>query len=151
MTVEGSSILFVQSGQPCFFQHLSSRCPCFLQKGQYRSSLETTPLPPPLHLSWIYLMKERSEVFSNLLFVNEIRTQHSAIIKIFRFDNAKEYTSRVFNTYFSNHDIIHESSCAYSPQQNGVAERKHRHLLEVTRCLMLHMSVPKYLCMFLIR
>lgn len=94
--------------------------------------------------------EKKSEVFSKfLLFVNEIRTQHSAIIKVFRSDNAKEYTSRVVNTRVSNHDIIHESSCAYSPQQNGVAERKHRHLLEVTRCLMLHMPVPKYLCMFL--
>ena len=38
---------------------------------------------------------------------------------------------------------IHQSSCSYTPQQNGVAERKNRHLLKVARCLLLQMNVPK--------
>lgn len=59
-----------------------------------------------------------------LLFINEIRTQHSTTLKVLRSDNAKEYTS-VFHNYFANNGIRHESSCAYSPQQNGVAEKKH--------------------------
>lgn len=36
-----------------------------------------------------------------------------------------------------------KNSCAYSPQQNGLSERKNRHLLEVTRSLLCGMSVPK--------
>ncbi|GAB2267742.1 hypothetical protein Dimus_038680 [Dionaea muscipula] len=43
----------------------------------------------------------------------------------------------------TTHGIIHESSCSDTPPQNGVAERKNRHLLEVTRALMCCMSVPK--------
>ena len=39
--------------------------------------------------------------------------------------------------------IIHESSCVDTPAQNGVAERKNRHLLEVARALMFQMNVPK--------
>ena len=45
--------------------------------------------------------------------------------------------------FFEDHDIIHESSCPHTPQQNGVVERKMRHLLEVTCALMFHMRVPK--------
>lgn len=41
------------------------------------------------------------------------------------------------------HGILHESSCVYTPAQNGVAERKNRHLLEVARALLFQMTVPK--------
>ena len=45
--------------------------------------------------------------------------------------------------FFDDHGIIHQSSCPHTPQQNGVAERKMRHLLKVTRALKFHMRVPK--------
>ena len=38
---------------------------------------------------------------------------------------------------------MHHSSCVYTPQQNGVAERKNEHLLEVARSIMFTMNVPK--------
>ncbi|KAA0025138.1 Retrovirus-related Pol polyprotein from transposon TNT 1-94 [Cucumis melo var. makuwa] len=41
--------------------------------------------------------------------------------------------------------IVHQNSCAYTPQQNGVAERKNCHLLEVACSLMLSTSLPSYL------
>ncbi|XP_077223377.1 uncharacterized protein LOC143856981 [Tasmannia lanceolata] len=45
--------------------------------------------------------------------------------------------------YFSSHSIIHQSSCAYTSQQNGVTERKLRYLLEVARTLLFQMHVSK--------
>ncbi|KAL6318088.1 hypothetical protein AAG906_035233 [Vitis piasezkii] len=59
-------------------------------------------------------------------------------------DNAKEYFTSSLSTYLQNHGIIHISSCVDTPQQNGVAERKNRHLLEVARCLMFSSNVPNY-------
>ncbi|GJT06510.1 polyprotein [Tanacetum coccineum] len=41
------------------------------------------------------------------------------------------------------HGILHESSCVYRPAQNGVAECKNRHMLEVARTLLFQMIVPK--------
>ena len=46
--------------------------------------------------------------------------------------------------YLLEQGIIHLSSCVDTPQQNGVAERKNRHLLEVARSIMFSNNVPKY-------
>ena len=45
--------------------------------------------------------------------------------------------------FMSSHGILHQSSCAYTPQQNGVAKRKNRHLVETARTLLLHHKVPQ--------
>ncbi|RVX10513.1 Retrovirus-related Pol polyprotein from transposon RE1 [Vitis vinifera] len=57
-------------------------------------------------------------------------------------DDAREYFSTQFTSFMSHHGILHQSSCAHTPQQNGVAERKNRHLVETARTLLLHSHVP---------
>ncbi|MGV7953807.1 hypothetical protein PJO47_29535, partial [Mycobacterium kansasii] len=44
--------------------------------------------------------------------------------------------------YFSNLGILFQSSCPSTPQQNGVIERKHRHLLNVGRALRIDVNLP---------
>ncbi|RVW86509.1 Retrovirus-related Pol polyprotein from transposon RE2 [Vitis vinifera] len=57
-------------------------------------------------------------------------------------DNAREYFLAQFTSFISHHGILHQSSCAHTPQQNGVAERKNRHLVETARTILLHSNVP---------
>ena len=59
----------------------------------------------------------------------EICTRFNTSIRILRGDNAKEYFYTSFSYFMSSHGILHQSSCAYTPQQNGVVERKNRHLV----------------------
>ena len=90
-------------------------------------------------------MKEKSEagpIFKN--FHNMIQTQFQTKIKVFRSDNAKEYFNSILGAYLMSHAIIYQSSCVDTPQQNGVAERKNRHLLEVARSIMFTTNVPKH-------
>ncbi|GKA10245.1 putative RNA-directed DNA polymerase [Tanacetum coccineum] len=57
-------------------------------------------------------------------------------IKVFRSDNGTKFVNQTVNKFCADKGIIHQTSCAYTPQQNGIAERKHRHLLNVARSLM---------------
>ena len=94
--------------------------------------------------TWLFLMKSRAKLFSIFQkFFAEIRNQFNTTIRILRSDNVLEYLSAPFSSFLSSHDIIHQSSCAYTPQQNGVAERKNRHLVETARTLLLHHSIPQ--------
>jgi transposase InsO family protein len=90
-------------------------------------------------------MKNHSKLFSVFrTFRNMIKTQFTKKIRILRFDNAKEYISSSFASYLSDKGIIYQTSYAHTPQQNGVVERKNRHLLDVARYLLFHMHVPKH-------
>ena len=44
----------------------------------------------------------------------------------------------------SSYEILHQSSCTYTPQQNGVVECKNRHLVETARTFLLHHKVPQH-------
>ena len=94
-------------------------------------------------MTWLYLMKSKDEVFSIFQsFHAMIRTQFAACVKVIRSDNGKEFVNNKFRTYFQEHGITHETSCSYTPQQNGIAERKNRHILETARALLLDTNVP---------
>ena len=89
-------------------------------------------------------MKTRAELFSIFQKFNaKICTQFNTSICILKSDNAKEYFSMSFSSFMSSHGIMHQSSCAYTPQHNGVAKHKNRHLVEIARTLLLHHKVPQ--------
>lgn len=95
-------------------------------------------------VSWVYLLEEKSETartFQN--FHKMIKTQFQANIQILCTDNGREYFSSILGSYLTNHGIVHHSSCVDTPQQNGIAERKNKHLLEVVKALTFTMAVPK--------
>lgn len=63
--------------------------------------------------------------------------------KVFRSDNGRECTGHAFKQLLAKHGIIHQTSCPYTLQQNGMAKRKNKHLIEVARSMMFHSNVPK--------
>uniref|UniRef100_A0A2N9F8N5 Integrase catalytic domain-containing protein n=1 Tax=Fagus sylvatica TaxID=28930 RepID=A0A2N9F8N5_FAGSY len=81
--------------------------------------------------SWLYLLHRKSDVLQTFKhFQASVENQLSQKIKILRTDCGGEYTSNEFNTHCASHGIIHHFSCPHTPQQNGLVERKHRHVIE---------------------
>ncbi|CAL2271706.1 unnamed protein product [Prunus armeniaca] len=96
-------------------------------------------------MTWLYLLKNKNEVFSRFQsFHKQMKTQFNDQIQILRSDNGGEFVNHDFQTYFQQHGIIHETTCPQTPQQNGVAKRKNRHLLEIARALLIGAHVPRH-------
>ncbi|CAN1145812.1 Retrovirus-related Pol polyprotein from transposon TNT 1-94, partial [Linum perenne] len=97
-------------------------------------------------LTWTFLMKEKSEATSIFqTFYTMVQTQFQTQIQVLKTDNAHDYFNSALGSFLIEHEIIHASSCVNTPQQNGIAERKNRHLLDVARASMFTHHVPKYL------
>jgi len=50
-------------------------------------------------------------------FFNEIKTQFGVSIGVLRSDNGHEYLSHSFKQFMASHDILHQTSCAYTPNK----------------------------------
>ncbi|XP_039045779.1 uncharacterized protein LOC120185691 [Hibiscus syriacus] len=94
-------------------------------------------------VSWIFLLRLKSDAILSLKqFFAYVRNHFSVTIKFIRSDNGSEFFASECSSFFSSLGIIHQSSCVHTPQQNGIVERKHKHLLEVARALKFHSQVP---------
>jgi transposase InsO family protein len=71
-----------------------------------------------------------------MVFKKMVENLFSRTIKIIQSDGGGEFTSKSFTAFLQHHGIVHHISCPHTPQQNGVVERKHRHIVEMGLCLL---------------
>ena len=95
---------------------------------------------------WTILLKEKSEAFDHFKRFKElVEKETRATIKTLRTDRGGEFTSQGFRSFCDENGINRHLTAPYSPQQNGVVERRNRTLMEMTRSIMKHMKIPDYL------
>jgi len=75
-------------------------------------------------------------------FVRMIHIQFSTPIKVFRSDSGGEYLSSAFRQFWASEGTLPQLSCSGAHAQNGVTERKHHHLIETARTLLISSFVP---------
>lgn len=94
---------------------------------------------------WAILMKDKSEAFTKFKTMKSLVEQETEEkIQTFRTDRGGEFTSNEFNTFCENSGVKRHLTAPYTLQQNGVVERRNRTLLEMTRSMLKHRSMPNW-------
>ena len=84
--------------------------------------------------TWVILLKTKSKVQINVQnFIIFIENQFDTKVKNVYSDNGPEF---FLPNFFASKCILHQRSYVETPQQNGRVERKHQHILNITRALM---------------
>ncbi|GKB09683.1 putative RNA-directed DNA polymerase [Tanacetum coccineum] len=92
---------------------------------------------------WVFLLKHKDQASICLVdFHKMVKVQFEKNIKRIRCDNGGEFVSNKMIDFYAREGIVLETSCPHTPQQNGVVERKHRHLLETARALKFEANLP---------
>ena len=93
---------------------------------------------------WVYILKNKGDVFNAFKsWKTLVENQYEKKIKIFRTDNGGEYTPVEFERYLQDEGIRHEKTIPKTPEQNGVAERMNRTLVEAVRAMLSDAKLPK--------
>jgi hypothetical protein len=87
--------------------------------------------------------KHKSETQQTIIdFAKEVERQNGQNILAIRSDNGSEFKNYTLNEFLSDEGIHHQYSAAYTPQQNGVAERKNRTLMDIARSMLAEFNSP---------
>jgi len=84
----------------------------------------------------VYFLRKKNEVLSKFMeFKNLVERQTDRKLKCLRTDNGGEFVNKEFEDFLRHHGIARQLTIAYTPQQNAVAQRANRTLVEMSRCL----------------
>ncbi|KAJ9541256.1 hypothetical protein OSB04_027762 [Centaurea solstitialis] len=92
---------------------------------------------------YVYLMRHKSETFEKFKeYQNEVQNLLDKRIKFLRSNRGGEYLSDEFDNHLMECGIVPQLTPPYTPQMNGVSERRNRTLLDMVRTMMCHSSLP---------
>jgi len=92
----------------------------------------------------IYLLRQKSEAFEKFKqYKQMVENQKNKTIKVLRANNGGEYKSLEFTKFCEKYRILRQFTVPYTPQQNGVAERRNRTLVEAVITMLNDAKLPK--------
>jgi transposase InsO family protein len=87
--------------------------------------------------TWVFFLQEKSQTQETLKgFLRQAQNEFGLRIKKIRSDNGTEFKNSQIEGFLEEEGIKHEFSSPYTPQQNGVVERKNRTLLDMARTML---------------
>ncbi|GKC16752.1 retrovirus-related pol polyprotein from transposon TNT 1-94 [Tanacetum coccineum] len=93
--------------------------------------------------TWFYPLKHKSEFFQVFTaFLSFVQTQFSCKVKAFQSDGDTEFLNQRVKQLLVENGTHHRISCPYTPEQNGRAERKHRHVTETGLAMLFNSNAP---------
>ncbi|XP_074345088.1 uncharacterized protein LOC141684147 [Apium graveolens] len=110
-------------------------------RGKYKYFL--TLVDDYSRVTWVYLIQQKSDYLETLKTFNNYVVMHfNTTIRTIRSDNAAEFKDALCTQYYAEKGILHQKSCVHRPQQNARVERRHRSVLEISRCLRFQAFLP---------
>ncbi|TLX69460.1 transposase family protein, partial [Labilibacter sediminis] len=95
--------------------------------------------------TWVYFLRQKSETTATLIkFIKYIENHLKKPVRKIRSDNGTEFKNKELDGYLEERGIEHNFSAPYTPQQNGVVERKNRSLVEAARSMLNFANLPLY-------
>ncbi|KAK1603911.1 hypothetical protein QYE76_027584 [Lolium multiflorum] len=93
--------------------------------------------------SWVFLLKSKDETHREFItFAKKAQRMYESEIKAIRTDNGTEFKNYTMQEFVDDEGIKHEFSAPYTPQQNGVVERKNRTIIEMARTMLSEFNSP---------
>jgi transposase InsO family protein len=93
--------------------------------------------------TWVFFLQEKSQTQETLKeFLRRAQNEFGLRIKKIRSDNGMEFKNSQIEGFLEEEGIKHEFSSPYTPQQNGVVERKNRTLLDMARTMLDEYKTP---------
>ncbi|GJR41900.1 putative ribonuclease H-like domain-containing protein [Tanacetum coccineum] len=93
--------------------------------------------------SWVFFFATKDETSGILkAFITKIENQLDHKVKLIRSDNRTEFKNSIMNQFCEMNGIKREFSVAMTPQQNGVAERKNKTLIEAAKTMLVDSKLP---------
>jgi hypothetical protein len=93
--------------------------------------------------AYVYFLRHKNEAFEKFQeFRNYVENQTGLRIKTLRSDRGGEYINGPFKDYLKKYGIRHQLTAPYTPQQNGIAERFNRTVIEMARTMMHSANLP---------
>ena len=94
-------------------------------------------------IMWVFFLREKSEAFQHFKIVQNLaETESGEILKCFRTDRGGEFNYEEFNNFCDSNGIKRQLTAPYSPQQNGVVERKNRTIMSCVRSMLKEKNLP---------
>lgn len=93
---------------------------------------------------WIYFLKKKDEAFKTFVeWKKMVENQSNKKVKKLRTDNGLEFCNQEFDGFCKLEGVVRHRTCAYTPQQNGVAERMNRTIMDKVRSMLSESGLSK--------
>jgi transposase InsO family protein len=94
--------------------------------------------------TWVFFLQDKSETQGTLTrFLRRAQNEFDLKVKKIRSDNGTEFKNLQVEEYLEEEGVKHEFSAPYTPQQNGVVERKNRTLIDMARTMLGEFKTPE--------
>lgn len=95
---------------------------------------------------WVYMLRTKDEALAHFkTFKAQVEKESNQVIKVLHTDREGKFCSNNFKTFYEEMGIVRHFTAPYTPQHNGVVERRNRTVLAMGRSLLKERNMPSYM------